>query len=137
MAAFAIQPAVGAVWPFRAEETRLCYTTHEFGDRLAAVEGVPNVYSRFSGNVLTGPLHGMLLGKESLDTALDALADLGETGFDFLDRELVLDAVGATIGLALLVAGKRNVGCRGMMCEVDLPIVYPPRSLIPARDRYV
>jgi hypothetical protein len=137
LAAFAIQPSVGAVWPFRRSDLKLSYTRHPYGDRLTQVAQPPNPYSRFSGNILTGPLHCMLTRTENLRLAIDVLSNLGDVSFDFLDRSADLDAVGASLGLALLTLRRRNVSCRGMFCDVSLGDVFPPRSMVPQRDPYV
>lgn len=136
--AFAIQDAVGAVWPFRRELIRLCYTRHRSAPRLAQLTHSSNVFSRFSGNVLTGPLHGMLTRVGNLRAALDELAR-GDGGADaeLRERRAHVDSVGASLGLAMLAAGRRNVGCRGMMCDVDLDDASVPHALLPPRDPWI
>jgi hypothetical protein len=128
---------VGAVWPFRAEAIRLCYTLHPTPDRLAQVTHPADVFSRYSGNVLTGPLHGMLVRAGTMRACVDYLEQLEQRGgavSGFRERPAHLDSAGASIGLAALASGQRNVACRGMMCDLQLEEALVPRIIMPASD---
>jgi hypothetical protein len=140
LAAFAIQPGVGAVWPFRSALARLCYTRHPSADRLAQLARVSNAFTRFSGNVLTGPFHGLLVRTRALRQALVRLEETGPDAraiAEFRRRTADLDAVGASIGLALIASGLRNVSCRGMMCDIDLEDAVPPDGWLPDADPWL
>jgi hypothetical protein len=137
LVAFAVQAEVGAVWPFRAEAIRLCYTLHPGADRLAQVTHPANVFSRYSGNVLTGPLHGMLIRAKILRACVERVEQLeprGGAASGFWERPSHLDSVGASIGLAALASGQRNVGCRGMVCDLLLEEALVPRIILPDHD---
>ncbi len=134
--AFAVQPAIGCVWPFHDENQRLAYTVGE-RERLVQLSESTTVFSRFSGNVLTGPLHGMLVAPDRWLGAVEWLERLGEPGVSFQDSPRSNDAVGAAVGLAMRASGHRNVGCRGMCCGVDdLPEVLVPTALLGGPDPY-
>jgi hypothetical protein len=136
LVAFAVQAEVGAVWPFRAEAIRQCYTLHPAADRLAQATHPVNVFSRYSGNVLTGPLHGMLIRAGTLRACADYLEELEPRSAvsGFWERLAHLDSVGASIGLAALASGRRNVACRGMVCDLMLEEALLPRIILPASD---
>lgn len=131
--AFAIQPRVGCVWPFLNPDQRLCYTVAGEG-ALAQLKDRKTVFSRFSGNVLSGPLHGLLTNRNVLLAANEQVSALEP--ISFLEAPGNQDAVGATLGLAARNAGYRNVSCRGMLCNVGLADVTVPSSLLPTRDPY-
>jgi hypothetical protein len=130
--AFAIQPGVGCVWPFFDAARRLCYTVGT-GSELTQLVRHKDIFHRFSGNVLSGPMHALLADRRALLAAGDFLGSGSET---FLKAARHDDALGAALGLAARAGGLRNVACRGMRCETDLADVRVPPELVPRRDPY-
>ncbi len=140
MIAFAVQPPVGAVWPFHAQAQAACYTLQPGRDRVAPATQPLHPFARFSGNVLTGSIHGLLGRVEALRACLAHLDRASRsTGVDagFWDRPAHPDSVGASMGLAMLATGKRNVACRGMVCDLRLGEASPPRALLPDSDPWL
>ncbi len=123
LAAYAIQPAIGGVWPFRAPGRRGGYTVDGVG-RLRALEPTDTPFSVCSGNVLTGPTHGLLCRAG----VVRALGGFARHADDALDR------LGARLGLAAHAAGLRNVSAASMTAAAppDLDGVGAP-----ARDPFV
>jgi hypothetical protein len=78
-----------------------------------------------SGNVLSGPTHGLLASVASLRAALAHV--------DACD----VDALGGVLGLAMLAVRRRNVATKSMRCAYEAPDVAPPPCLWPAADPYV
>jgi hypothetical protein len=118
------------VWPFRAPSLRGGYTVNG-GRHLVALAGWRSRYSGLTGNVLSGPLHGLMARAE----VLGRLG--GFTGvLDGRRAEGGPDALGALVGLACLGAGYRNVSSGGVVCaEVPPPVRVGEAA--PALDPYL
>jgi hypothetical protein len=132
LAAFAVQPAVGCVWPFRAgtDGLRGAYTVEE--SALVALAAPRSSFSGMSGNVLTGPLHGLTVRAGALRAAGGFAGALAASGGAATDEPALL---GAALGLACLRAGRRNVAARG-----GSSALAPPRLALrglPPLDPYL
>jgi hypothetical protein len=116
MASYAIQHNVGGVWPFRDPIVRCAYTLDPRG-RLEPLRWVRGPFSSFSGNILTGPLHGLM-------ARAGTLLDGGGLAATAAGARSV-QALGARFGLTALERGRRNVAARGAFCDY----VPPPLEL--------
>lgn len=127
-AAYAVLPGVGCVWPFRGDR-RSAYTV-EHG-RLEALDAPRGPFSAHSGNVLTGPLHGLTVRAAAVRRAGGFARALDEASARGRDPNLL----GAALGLACLRASSRNVAVRGAECD----FTPPPLVLagLPPADPYL
>ena len=128
--AYAIQPNVGGVWPFRNEVLRLAYSSHPAQRKLFPVEGQRSTFSTMSGNILTGPLHGLVIAGDLLR---QVCRDMEGKGFVANDPELI----GALVGLITLRQGKRNAAVRGVITDYEPGGVSIPKELHPGIDPYI
>jgi hypothetical protein len=128
-AAYAVQPGVGCVWPFRAG-VRCAYTVEAGG--LSPLDRPRGPFSAHSGNVLTGPLHGLTVRASALRAAGGFTGALAEARAAATSDPNLL---GAALGLACLRASLRNVAARGATCDFT-----PPRLTLaglPPADPYL
>ena len=128
--AFAIQPRVSCVWPFKNESLRLAYTTNWTTDKmyLASLKHPRSVFSNASSNVLTGPLRGLFIDGAKLILIIDKIIDDDQSS-DFLNSAFDSDQCGAFIGLYGLTIGFRNVSCHALKLNVII-------KNIPLGDNY-
>lgn len=127
-AAFSLKPEVACVWPFQQRRLRGGYTIDENSSRLVPITEATSTFSWSSGNVLTGPLHGLLIRSEVLLTLLENInaPALESTCGAF-------DSIGAEIGLHALEHGFRNVSTTAALsthplehCDVTLNMKHDP-----------
>lgn len=132
LAAYCVLPKVGCVWPYRDEgRLRCAFTIGRVDDETAALEPIMSQrsdYSKYSGNVLAGPLCGMTISARVLEELLKTVR--AEPLPERVSGDLC-DAAGALISIAALSSGLRNVavGCvRGTYApgRVELPVSYAP-----------
>jgi hypothetical protein len=128
MAAYAIMARVACVWPFASAGIRRAYTVT--GDKLAPVVGPRSPFSSYTGNVLTGPLDGLLIERGKLARLL-ALPWPSAEGNEARGDE----RLGAALGLCALRIGLRNVAVS--------EVIYPARfgsvgsASMPEVDPYI
>ncbi len=118
MAAFALLPGVGCVWPFR-RNVRCVYSLSRDGTALEQVRSHRSSFSSFSGNVLTGPLHGLM-------TATRVWQHMGGLGACLSEPRCAdgePNALGAMFGLAQFRSKRRNVAVRSVSCDIELPAI--------------
>jgi hypothetical protein len=132
MVAFAVQPHIGCVWPFYSP-VRGTYTVVAEPGRLVATTKARSYFSGFTSNVLTGPLHGLMIAASTLRALV-----LGDD-FDSSAQSspaLAADALGAQLGLRALRSGLRNVAVRAVRCDwTPGPLQLP--GAVPSIDPYV
>ncbi len=131
LAAYACMPAVGAVWPFRTSSIRYAYTVDGRSGVLTPLLEPRSTFSHCTGNILTGPLHGLM-------TDARVVNKVGGFGQLLRGRAQVRDlpfaALGALYGLRCLQQGRRNVAVRGILCQQLPPVV--PWHRLPEADPY-
>ncbi len=135
LAAYAVMPRVGAVWGFRKPHTRLAYTLDQEEQKFRPLNHPRGSFSRSTGNVLTGPLHSLVIQMDRLKDALQfLLACRNETAVALKD----LDQIGALIGLANIHLGRRNVSTKlAQIPYMPSPIPIPLSPLVPSFDPYI
>ncbi len=123
LAAYALQRSIGCVWPFRAPRLRGGYTSARRG--LRALEPADSQLGGCTGNVLTGPTHGLLcrVGVVRATGGLERHAD-----------DVELEAIGARLGLAARATGLRHVSAASLVSGSPRPL---PHVAAPARDPHV
>jgi hypothetical protein len=126
LCAYALLRGVGAVWPFCDPWRRSAYTIHR--RRLRQLTTARGTFSSYTGNVLTGALHGLL-------TRAELIAELGFAEMTEVIPSEDIRALGASFGLSCLRAGYRNVCVQGVLCACKLPELPLPDSF-PAFDPY-
>lgn len=125
---------LGAVWPFRRPGVRTGYTLSPRGDSLVALNPGRHTTSYCSGNILTGPLHGMMIRAALLARVTQALLS-GEND-DLLEHSFCPNQLGALIGLKLLDLGYRNASVDALICPRELPEITFPIDALPECDPY-
>jgi len=118
LAAYAILRGIGAVTPFRAPGQRGAYTVSLDGKRrLVPWKSGGGIFGGFTGNVMTGPLHGLV-------TRAGVVRKTGgfQRAFERTGRgDQEPNALGAALGLQFLEAGHRNVSVRDVTCALEPP----------------
>jgi hypothetical protein len=117
LGAYASLPNVSAVWPFRNDFARSAYTVQQ--NALVPVAVPRSSFSSLTGNVLTGPLHGMV-------TRAQVFRKNGG-----LSATLEGDALGADYGLRGLERGLRNVAVRNVRCDYEFASLPLPATALP------
>ena len=100
---------------------------------MAATTKARSYFSGFTSNVLTGPLHGLMIAAPTLR------ALVVEGDFELSDEDsaaVVADALGAWLGLCALRSGLRNVAVRAVRCGWTPSPIQLPRG-VPSMDPYV
>lgn len=126
--AYAIMDQIACVWPFY-NCWRGIYTIND--NTLQQRFGQSSFFTPWSSNVLTGPLHGLLTSRKTLDKV---------GGFNEccsgVPLPQPLGALGALLGLNVLKHGLRNVAVRNVTCDCQLPTL-DLGSVIPSYDPYI
>jgi hypothetical protein len=132
MAAYAVQRAVGCVHPFRPDGVRFAYSLDRVGARLVPLDRPRGTFSRYTGNVLAGPFHGLMVRGATLRRAGGFERCLGAAA---PAAALDPNAFGALLGLRCLELGLRNVAVRETVCRARPgPLALP---LLPDVDPYL
>jgi hypothetical protein len=121
-AAFAIQPSVGCVVPFRNLALPLAYARSPHHDDFAPIHRSPHAFAHLTGNIPAGGLHGMMIRCGVLRQLGGLSGVLVETG---VIEAAGGDAVGVAVSLACLRHGLRNVSVCGVTCDRELTAVQP------------
>jgi hypothetical protein len=117
MEGFALMPDVGAVWPIRGGLMRYGYTINQACEGMIPIGFDTTYYPQSSRNILTGPLHGLMI-------ELKKLRGLGGlTRFQLESPTGTSHEIGARLGIACLKAGLRNVSVVTAFCQQSLPAV--------------
>jgi hypothetical protein len=106
-AAYAVQQNIGAVWPFSDASHRRAYTIEHGADRgvLAPIRRARSAFSSYTGNVLTGPLDGLLTSARSVR----AVGGFAAAHDRHARRDPSPNALGAAFGIDCIARGLRNV----------------------------
>jgi len=128
-AAFAVLPGVACVWPFY-DTWRGIYTVCE--SFLSARLRQSGFFTNWTGNVLTGPLHGLMLTHASWKTlgGFRAACDAS------VPEPQSTHALGALLGLKALQSGMRNVAVRTVTSDWRAPVLDLGPA-VPAYDPYI
>jgi len=129
LAAFAVLPGVACAWPF-FDPWRGIYTVCE--DFLSSRLRQSGFFTNWSGNVLTGPLHGLMLKREAWET----LGGFRACCTDEVPRPQPIQALGALLGLRAFRCKMRNVAVRTVV-SAWRPPVLELGPLVPECDPYV
>jgi len=113
-AAYAMLRSTGAVWPFRDRGLRRAYTIAHGAQTgaLTPIDRRRSAFSAFTGNVLTGPLDGLLTSGRAIRAVSGFTAALAK----YAPGAASPDALGAAFGVAGLAHELRNVAVSNVEC---------------------
>ena len=115
-AAFGMLPGVACVWPF-FDTWRGTYTVRE--DLLSPRLTRSSFYTPLTGNVLTGPLHGLMIPRNAWTT----LGGFRACCVEDVPRPQPIQTLGALLGLRALRRGLRNVAVRTVTSRWRPPVL--------------
>jgi len=131
LVAVAVLPGVACVWPF-FDKCRGVYTVNQ--GRLVPRTTRSSYFTPLTGNVLTGPLHGLVLKRDTWKQLQGFSAAVESPGARSETRSM--QTLGALMGLMALDLGLRNVAVQDVTCDW-LPPTLELGARTPPLDPYI
>lgn len=137
LAGYCTLPRVACVWPFRADGMRNSYTIGGSDGETTTL--IPQLfhrgsYSCYSGNVLCGPLKGLMIRRAIFELLSDHVLN---GGLPENCRGKVSEVVGALLSIGALEKGYRNASINAFEYNFEPGPLTLPASYLPSHDPYL